>query len=67
MDKSFCLLLLSMGFFRQGYWSGLPFPSPLAPDLSEFFTTARPPWVALKGTAHSFIELHKPLHTMTRL
>ena len=19
---------LSMGFFRQGYWSGLPFPSP---------------------------------------
>ena len=23
-----CLALLSMEFFRQGYWSGLPFPLP---------------------------------------
>ena len=23
-----CQSPLSMGFFRQGYWSGLPFPSP---------------------------------------
>ena len=23
-----CQAPLSMGFFRQGYWSGLPFPSP---------------------------------------
>ena len=23
-----CQVLLSMGFFRQEYWSGLPFPSP---------------------------------------
>ena len=23
-----CQSLLSMGFSRQGYWSGLPFPSP---------------------------------------
>ena len=26
---SFCLLLLFMGFSRQEYWSGLPFPSPV--------------------------------------
>ena len=64
---SYCLLILSVGFFRQEYWSGLPFPSPLAPVLSEFFTIARLSWVALNSMAHSFIELHKPLHTMTRL
>ena len=28
-----CLAPLSMGFSRQGYWSGLPFPSP--GDLSD--------------------------------
>ena len=28
-----CQASLSIGFFRQGYWSGLPFPSP--GDLSE--------------------------------
>ena len=27
---SFCLFLLFMGFSRQEYWSGLPFPSPVA-------------------------------------
>ena len=26
---SFCLLILFMGFSRQEYWSGLPFPSPV--------------------------------------
>ena len=26
---SFCLFLLFMGFSRQEYWSGLPFPSPV--------------------------------------
>ena len=26
---------LSMGFFRQEYWSGLPFPSPPPGDLSN--------------------------------
>ena len=28
MDCTACQALLSMGFSRQGYWSGLPFPSP---------------------------------------
>ena len=25
---NFCVLIMSMGFSRQKYWSGLPFPSP---------------------------------------
>ena len=31
---SFCLFILFMGFSRQEYWSGLPFPSPV--DHSSF-------------------------------
>ena len=31
---SFCLLILFMGFSRQEYWSGLPFPSPVDHILS---------------------------------
>ena len=27
---SFCLFILFLGFSRQEYWSGLPFPSPVA-------------------------------------
>ena len=34
---------LSMGFPRQEYWSGLPFPSPESPALAgRFFTTQSP-------------------------
>ena len=32
---SFCLFMLFMGFSRQEYWSGLPFPSPVDHILSE--------------------------------
>ena len=32
---SFCLFILLMGFSRQEYWSGLPFPSPMDHILSE--------------------------------
>ena len=53
MDYSQYLAPLSMGFFRQEYWSGLPFPppedlpnaevepeSPVSPALAgKFFTT----------------------------
>ena len=35
---SFCLFTLFMGFLRQEYWSGLPFPSPVDYILSELFT-----------------------------
>ena len=44
---------LSMGFLRQEYWSGLPFPSPgdlvdpwiepISPLLAGEFFTAEPP------------------------
>ena len=44
---------LSMGFFRQEYWSGLPFPSPgdlpdpgiepMSPALAGGFFTTEPP------------------------
>ena len=34
---SFCLFILFMGFSRQEYWSGLPFPSPV--DHIQFLTS----------------------------
>ena len=34
----FLLFHTSMGFSRQKYWSGLPFPPPVDHDLSELFT-----------------------------
>ena len=56
---SFCLLILFMGFSRQEYWSGLPFPSPMDHILSELSTMTCLSWVALHGMAHSFTELDK--------
>ena len=56
---SFYLFVLFMGFSRQEYWSGLPFPSPVDHILSELSTMTRLSWVALHGMAHSFIELDK--------
>ena len=56
---SFCLCILFMGFSRQEYWSGLPFPSPVDHVLSELSTMTRPSWVALHDMAHTFIELDK--------
>ena len=56
---SFCLFIPLMGFSRQEYWSGLPFPSPVDHVLSELSTMAHPSWVTLHGMAHSFIELDK--------
>ena len=32
---SFCLFILFMGFSRQEYWSGLPFPSPVRHILTQ--------------------------------
>ena len=55
----FCLFMLFMGFSRQEYWSGLPFPSPVDHILSELSTMTRLSWVALHGLAHSFIQLDK--------
>ena len=56
---NFYLFILSVVFSRQEYWRGLPFLSPVDYILSELSTITRPSWVALKGMAHSFIELDK--------
>ena len=56
---SFCLFILFLGFSRQEYRSGLPFPPPVDHVLSKFSTMTHPSWVALQGMAHSFIELDK--------
>ena len=56
---SFCLFILLMGFSRQEYWSGFPFPFSVDHVLSELATLTCPSWVALHGTAHSFIELER--------
>ena len=64
---SFCLFILFMGFSRQEYWSGLPFPSLLDHIFSELSPMTHPSWVALHGIAHSFIELDKALIHVIRL
>ena len=54
---SFCLFILFIGFSRQEYWSGFPFPSAVDHILSYLSTTA---WL-------SFIELDKTVVSMIRL
>ena len=58
---SFCLFIIFMGFSKQEYWSGLPFPSPVDYILSELFNMTHPCRVTLHSMAHSFIELTKLL------
>ena len=55
---SFCLFMLFMGFSRQEYWSGFPFPSPVDHILSDLFTMTRLCCVAPRARL-SFIELDK--------
>ena len=64
---SFCLFILFMGFSRQEYWSGFPFPSLVDHVLSELSTMTRPSWVTLHGMTHSFIELDKAVVHVIRL
>ena len=64
---SFYLFIMFMGFSRQEYWSGLPFPSPVDHILSELSTMTHLSWVALQGIAHSFIELDKAVVRVIRL
>ena len=64
---SFCLFILFMGFSRQEYWSGFPFPSPVDHIFSELSTMTCPSWVALHDKAHSFIELDKAVVHVIRL
>ena len=51
---SFCLFILSMGFSRQEYCRGLPFPSPVDHILSDLSTMPRPSWVA---QGHGLVSL----------
>ena len=55
---SFCLLILLMGFSRQEYWSGLPFPSPVDHILSEISTMTWLSWWP-RMAWFSFTELDK--------
>ena len=58
---------LSMGFFRQEYWSGLPFPSPGdlpdpgiepgSPALQADTLTSEPPGKAIERDKHFMISL----------
>ena len=64
---SFCLFILLMGFSRQEYWSGLPFPFPVDHVLSELSTMTHPSRMALQGRAHSFVELDKAMIHVIRL
>ena len=63
----FCLCILFMGFSRQEYWSGLPFPSPVDHIFSELSTMTCPSLVILHSMAHSFFELDKPVVLVIRL
>ena len=63
---SFCLFILFLGFLRQEYWSGLPFPSPVDHVLSEHSTMPHLSWVALHDMTHSFIELDKAVVPVIR-
>ena len=56
---SFCLFILFMGFWRQEYWSGLPFPLLVELILSGLSTMTHLSWVALHSMTHHFIELYK--------
>ena len=64
---SFCVFILFMGFSRQEYWSGLPFPSPVDHVLSDLSTMTCQSCVALQGMAHSFTELNKTVVRVIRL
>ena len=59
LSRFVMLFILFMGFSKQDYWSGLPFPSPVDHILSKLSTTTHPSQVALQGMAPSFTELHK--------
>ena len=59
--------ILFMGFSRQEYWSGLPFPDQVDHILSKFSTMTHPSWLALHGIAHSSIELDKTVVHVIRL
>ena len=63
----FCLFILFMGFSKQEYWSGLPFPSPVGHILSDLSTMNPLSWVVLHGMVHSFTVVDKAMVRVIRL
>ena len=60
-----CQALLSMGFSRQEYWRGLPFPPPFLPDSG--IEPKSPVSPALAGRFFTTVPPGKPLkHRTTR-
>ena len=56
----------SMGFSRQEYWSGLPFPSPGSPALQADALTSEPPGKPDYNLRHSSnTEVHWPALTVS--
>ena len=56
----------SMGFSRQGYWSGLPFPSLGSPPLQADALTSEPPGKPDYNLRHSSnTEVHWPALTVS--
>ena len=70
---SFCLFILFMGFSKQEYWSGLPFPSPVKSDyqirsdqiscsvMSDSATT----WIAARQASLSITNSQSSLRLMS--
>jgi len=46
----------SLGFSRQEYWSGLPFPSPTETSTSVLLTTAKPLTVWITTNSGKFLK-----------
>ena len=63
---SFSLFILFMGFSRQEYWSGLPFPSPVVHILSDLSIMTHPSWWPHSAWL-SFSELDKAVVPVVRL
>ena len=55
------------GVLKARILNGLPLPSPVDHVLSDLSTMTSPSWVALRGMAHSFIELDKAVVHVIRL
>ena len=52
-------IILFVGFSRQDYWSGLPFPSPVDHILSDLSTMTCQSWVAPHGmTSFHWVRQH---------
>ena len=63
---SFCLFILFISFYRQGYWSALPFLSPV-----DHICQNSPPWPVCLGWPYmawlSFIDLDKAVVHVIRM